>query len=251
MADIYACSGCHKRFHAEGFKSNRLGERHKTCIECSQRRTRARTLCEHKRVPAQCVDCNGSAICEHKRRRAQCVDCNGSSICAHKRQRAKCLDCNGSSICEHKRRRAQCVDCNGSAICAHKRQRAKCVDCGGSSTCEHKRQRHNCVDCGGSSTCEHKRQRRSCRVCADPDGCIEGWFRYALSEGDLWTAPPWLDFTALELLNHIHPLLPPGTTLGQRTWRIDFVVPIAEGLPTHTIRLERMRLPNIKITPRE
>jgi hypothetical protein len=68
---------------------------------------------------------------------------------------------------------------------------------------------------------------------------------------DLWTVPTGFDFTALDMIHHIHPLLAPGMTLEKRNWRIDFLVPIDEGTPTHDIRLERMRLPNIKITPRE
>jgi hypothetical protein len=200
MADnIYACSRCSKRFRVDGFKTNRLGERHKTCIECSQRNARDRV-------------------------RKQCV---------HKRVRAQCLDCDGSSICEHKRQRAQCVDCDGSAICEHKRQRIKCVDC------------------GGSGTCEHKRQRRSCRICEDPAFFLESYISQAKCTKDWSRTPPGLDFTTLELLLHILPQFTPGMTLEQHNWRIDFVVPLGEGKPTHDIRIERMRLPNIKISPRE
>jgi hypothetical protein len=200
MADnIYACSRCRKRFRADGFKTNRLGERHKTCIECSQRKAR-----DHIRTQ-----------------------------------------------CEHKRRRAQCIDCDGSAICEHKRQRASCYDCGGSATCEHKRQRNLCIDCGGSSTCEHKRQRRSCFICEDPAYYIEHCISRARWTKDWAQTPPGLDFTAVELLLHILPQFTPGMTLEQRNWRIAFVVPLDEGKPTHDIRLERMRLPNIKITPLE
>ncbi len=32
------CSGCNKKFHASGFKVNRLGHRLKTCLECNARR---------------------------------------------------------------------------------------------------------------------------------------------------------------------------------------------------------------------
>ena len=34
--DTKQCSRCHKRFFEDGFKVNRFGHRHKTCLECSK-----------------------------------------------------------------------------------------------------------------------------------------------------------------------------------------------------------------------
>ena len=43
MADereVIQCTKCKKRFHADGFRVNRLGRRNKTCLECAERRVR-------------------------------------------------------------------------------------------------------------------------------------------------------------------------------------------------------------------
>ena len=73
MNPIFACSGCHKKFYADGFKVTRLGLRLKTCLECNARyalkqdRIRAGTsnkehgnenlVEEDKRAPIQCTGC--------------------------------------------------------------------------------------------------------------------------------------------------------------------------------------------------
>lgn len=40
MSDIIQCVSCHKKFHIDGFRTDRLGNRLKSCIECRERYTR-------------------------------------------------------------------------------------------------------------------------------------------------------------------------------------------------------------------
>ena len=58
MNPIFACSGCHKKFYADGFKINRLGLRHKTCLECS-----ARALAKQARIQTGEVDKEHGKLC--------------------------------------------------------------------------------------------------------------------------------------------------------------------------------------------
>jgi hypothetical protein len=119
MADtnpIIACSGCHKRFHLDGFRVSRLGERFKTCIECAERRKQKRKTCPHGQQPDKCIDCDGSNICEHKRVRHDCKPCGGSAFCEHNRKQYNCRDCGGKGTCEHSSNRSGCLYCLNDAM---------------------------------------------------------------------------------------------------------------------------------------
>jgi hypothetical protein len=99
-ADVFACTGCKKRFRVDGFRVNRLGERAKTCLECCVRSKAdyARKRCGHGRERIRCRDCGGAGICEHGRQRPSCHDCGGVSICEHGRQRAHCRVCDIAGV---------------------------------------------------------------------------------------------------------------------------------------------------------
>ena len=87
----YQCSGCHKRFFADGFDVNRLGRRYKSCKECIARShaNAARNKCEHGRSKYQCIDC-GTGHCDHGKVTSKCRVCNA---CEHGRCRNRCADC--------------------------------------------------------------------------------------------------------------------------------------------------------------
>ena len=79
--ETFQCSGCHKRFFANGFKVSRLGCRLKTCIECSVRAKAKREAqkCEHGRRKDLCKECGGQSLCAHGYRRSQCQICDPDS----------------------------------------------------------------------------------------------------------------------------------------------------------------------------
>jgi len=111
-ADLYSCTGCHKKFYVDGFKTNRFGRRNKTCIQCAERRKKNVKKCEHNRDKNKCGDCGGNQICEHKKVRIKCSDCGGSQICEHKKQKNLCKDCGGSHTCEHNKFKFMCFICD-------------------------------------------------------------------------------------------------------------------------------------------
>ena len=96
--EIFACSSCHKKFHADGFKVSRLGIRNKSCIECAIRR---------KEIPR-----NPAKKCPHGRQKSRCQECEGCGFCEHNRIKKSCIECKGSCVCEHKTNRGQCKFCN-------------------------------------------------------------------------------------------------------------------------------------------
>jgi hypothetical protein len=66
-----------------------------------------------------------------------------------------------------------------------------------------------------------------------------------------WRGLGKLDFTAGQLLRHLAQFFTAEMTAESDNWRIAFVVPLGEGEQSHDIRLERMRLLNITIAPRD
>ena len=102
--DTIQCSACKKRFYAEGFKVNRLGQRLKTCLECNARDAMRRELykCPHGRHRPLCRECSGSSFCNHDRRRNTCRDCRGVSVCLHDRLRDQCWGCNPREALWHR-----------------------------------------------------------------------------------------------------------------------------------------------------
>jgi len=57
------CTGCKKKFHASGFKNNRLGHRLKTCLECNGRRS-AHVQRREERKINDLIDHAHGAICK-------------------------------------------------------------------------------------------------------------------------------------------------------------------------------------------
>jgi hypothetical protein len=114
----YQCSGCHKRFFADGFDVNRLGSRYKSCKTCVTR-SRAnveRNKCEHGRNRYQCKDC-GTGHCKHGRVKSRCHECDP---CAHGHHRSRCVECGATPLvreykpalrCEHSKITYQCAIC--------------------------------------------------------------------------------------------------------------------------------------------
>mmetsp|Transcript_46837 Transcript_46837/g.77772 ORF Transcript_46837/g.77772 Transcript_46837/m.77772 type:complete len:372 (+) Transcript_46837:206-1321(+) len=132
-------------------------------------------LCEHGRLPTQCIECGGSAICKHGRLKYLCKDCEGSGLCEHGRQRPRCHECGGSNLCViHKKQKAHCKICGGSAFCHHGRQRSQCKDCFGTSICQHGRIKYRCKSCGGRGICAHGRVRSKCKDCGGGSICRHG-----------------------------------------------------------------------------
>lgn len=122
-------------------------QRRSSCFEClkcsvvyqhehpeskNNNNTECATLCEHKRVQADCRDCDLEelSICKHQRKRSQCPECTDPALldssnikdggprdsvtCKHNPQRRECNECSSSSICEHKLQTALCKDCSES-----------------------------------------------------------------------------------------------------------------------------------------
>ena len=56
------CGGCHKKFHADGYKVNRLGRRLKTCLECNARRPAAMKRYNERKLNGA-LDHSHGAIC--------------------------------------------------------------------------------------------------------------------------------------------------------------------------------------------
>ena len=65
--ELYSCSRCHKKYYLDGFKTNRLGIRNKTCIQCGEKRKNNIKKCEPKK-------------CEHNREKRRCKECGGSQF---------------------------------------------------------------------------------------------------------------------------------------------------------------------------
>ena len=112
--ETFQCSGCHKRFFADGFKVDRLGRRLKTCLECNVRAkvNREAQKCEHGHPKSMCQQCGGQSLCAHGRARCRCQTCGGASFCEHHKLRHRCLECGGAGVCCHGRRMDKpCHEC--------------------------------------------------------------------------------------------------------------------------------------------
>ena len=78
--EIFACSSCHKKFHADVFKISRLGIQNKSCIECAIRRKEIRPvgdlrkLCTHEKRKDRCGMCCGKSI-EPPKIKTHCIKC--------------------------------------------------------------------------------------------------------------------------------------------------------------------------------
>jgi len=124
------CTACKKKFYEDGFKTNRLGRRLKTCLECNAR-DRVRHERFKNRHPNRCSRCsrcnepyepdpegpifNGRPlqtcescrwVCEHGNR--------GSKECGHctERVRARRNELRRLNICAHARRKDRCMLCS-------------------------------------------------------------------------------------------------------------------------------------------
>ena len=73
--ELVQCTQCKKRFLDDGFKTDRLGRRLKTCLECNSRSKAYREACK----------------CSHGRRRALCKQ--GCGMCEHGKQKHVCPEC--------------------------------------------------------------------------------------------------------------------------------------------------------------
>jgi hypothetical protein len=97
--DEVKCNGCYCwRNEKLGYKTDKLGRRNLTCLECAsrtKRRPKNRIICAHGHQLAFCSTCprGGGAFCEHGSIRHRCFRCGGAGICEHKRQRRRCKFC--------------------------------------------------------------------------------------------------------------------------------------------------------------
>ena len=71
--ELIQCSGCKKRFFADGFRTTRLGRRLKTCLECNARDKvkRDHQQCLHGKQKWDCKACSPDKFCEHGKCKAR------------------------------------------------------------------------------------------------------------------------------------------------------------------------------------
>jgi hypothetical protein len=130
-------------------------------------------LCEHKKRPGRCLDCNGSQVCEHKKCKEYCKDCKGTQICIHKKHKRTCKECGGSRICIHNIIKTYCKECG--KFCPHGLQKHFCRECGGASLCTHGKRKSKCKQCKGSDFCVHEKWKTHCKLCGGGRLCKSSW----------------------------------------------------------------------------
>ena len=138
------------------------------CRECD-----GGAYCSHNKIKTTCRECRGSAFCSHNVQKSQCRECGGSAYCSHNVQKAQCRKCCGSAFCKHNIQKYTCRDCCGSAFCKHDKIKSQCRECGGSAFCSHDKIKSQCRDCGGSIYCSHNIQKAQCIICCPSRACKE------------------------------------------------------------------------------